>query len=255
MKPKLNIPTTEQIVLEAYKRIETDNQEMLEPRFIREKFSAVVELFFQYAYEIYLSYENKIIERLTKDALGQTDKDTLTIPEVAVLLKDVVRDTVAIEKRLRQSRNARAGTTFEIIVQALLKEIGIQSERVKKEDKKSGLRRIDLVIPDIKTAIESPDNAHFLSLKTSLKDRWKLVGEDQRQGQRTHLATLLQREKLTAGVAQKIMDRGIFIYIPDQVKDECFPNNSLVRKISDLPSRLGGSSPNSGTGNVASQTR
>ena len=212
---------------------------MLEPKFIREKFSAVTELFFQYAYEIYLAYENTVIERLTKDALGRIDKDTLRKPEVAVLLKDIVRDAITTEKSLKQSRYARAGTTFEIIVQTLLKEIGIQSERVKKEDKKSGLRRIDLVIPDIKTAIESPDNAHFLSLKTSLKDRWKLVGEDQRQGQRTHLATLLQREKLTAGVAQKIMDRGIFIYIPDQVKDECFPNNPLVRKISDLPSRLG----------------
>ena len=212
---------------------------MLEPRFIREKLSAVVELFFQYAYGIYLGYENTIIECLTKDALDRIDNDTLRKPEVEVLLKDVVRDAIAIEKRLRQSRNARAGTAFEIIVQTLLKKIGIQSERVKKEDKKSGLRRIDLVIPDIKTAIESPDDAHFLSLKTSLKDRWKLVGEDQRQGQRTHLATLLQREKLTAGVAQKIMDRGIFLYIPDQVKDECFPNNSYVRKISALPSRLG----------------
>ena len=212
---------------------------MLEPRFIREKLSAVVELFFQYAYGIYLGYENTIIECLTKDALDRIDNDTLRKPEVEVLLKDVVRDAIAIEKRLRQSRNARAGTAFEIIVQTLLKKIGIQSERVKKEDKKSGLRRIDLVIPDIKTAIESPDDAHFLSLKTSLKDRWKLVGEDQRQGQRTHLATLLQREKLTAGVAQKIMDRGIFLYIPDQVKDECFPNNSHVRKISALPSRLG----------------
>ena len=212
---------------------------MLEPRFIREKLSAVVELFFQHAYGIYLGYENTIIECLTKDALDRIDNDTLRKPEVEVLLKDVVRDAIAIEKRLRQSRNTRAGTAFEIIVQTLLKKIGIQSERVKKEDKKSGLRRIDLVIPDIKTAIESPDDAHFLSLKTSLKDRWKLVGEDQRQGQRTHLATLLQREKLTAGVAQKIMDRGIFLYIPDQVKDECFPNNSHVRKISALPSRLG----------------
>ena len=212
---------------------------MLEPKFIREKFSAVTELFLQYAYEIYLAYENTVIERLTKDALGRIDNDTLRKSEVAVLLRDIVRDAITTEKSLKQSRYARAGTTFEIIVQTLLKKIGIQSEHVTREDKESGLRRIDLVVPDRRTAIESPDDAHFLSLKTSLKDRWKLVGEDQRQGQRTHLVTLLQREVLTDDVVRRIMDRGIFLYIPDQVKDECFPNNSHVRKISALPSRLG----------------
>jgi len=75
-------------------------------------------------------------------------------------------------------------------------------------------------------------------MMTSLKDRWKLVVEDQKQGQRTYLLTLLQREKLTKEVADKIVKAGILLYIPDQIKEEQFPNKQGINKLSDLPKSL-----------------
>lgn len=141
-------------------------------------------------------------------------------------------EVIRTEVHLEQSRYSRAGQTFEIVVRDLLALIGISSERMTREDRASGLQRIDLVIPDRKTAIERLDAAHFLSLKTSLKDRWKLVVEGQRPNQRAHLRTLLQGEKLTESVAEKIIERGIFIYIPDSIKDDCFPEDSRVRWLS-----------------------
>jgi len=238
LKSKIDIPKTKEIISEAYDKIKKDNSIMLESDFITKNFSQIVELFFDEAYTIYLKYENKVIEKLTQNTLDKIEKDTLTKDEVKVILGKIVNESMTIEKSLQQSRFGRAGSSFEIIVKTLLEKIGIQSEHITKEDKKSGLRPIDLVIPDRKTAIERPDDAHFLSLKTSLKDRWKLVVEDQTQGQRTHLITLLQNEKPTDEVAQKIIDRGIFLYIPDEIKDECFPKNTRVRKLSSLPSKV-----------------
>lgn len=211
---------------------------MLKSDFITKNFSHIVKLVFDESYKIYLKYENKLIEKLTQDTLDKTKKNTFTKDEVKIILGNIVHESITLEKSLKQSRYARAGSTFEIIVKTLLDKIGIKSEHITKEDKKSGLRPIDLVIPDRKTAIEQPDKAHFLSLKTSLKDRWKLVVEDQTQGQRTHLITLLQKEKLTDEVAKKIIDRGIFLYIPDEIKVEFFPKNNRVRKLSDLPGKV-----------------
>ena len=238
MKIQTGIPTTKQIIHEACERIRCEDPTMLKPAFIRDNFSPIVERVFQYSYDIYLEYEDRVIERLTNGTLARIDNDTLTKAEIRPIIEGIAREAISVEKSLKQSRYARAGHSLEAIVQMLLKEIGIKSERITREDKKSGLRPIDLVVPDRKTAIESPDGAHFLSLKTSLKDRWKLVVEDQRQGQRTHLITLLQREKLTDQVAKKILDRGIFLYIPDSIKDDCFPDNPRVRRISALPSQI-----------------
>lgn len=238
MKPKINIPTTKEIIAESLEKIRDEKPEMLESEFVTNEFSKIVRLIFDEAYKIYIKYENKVIENLTQDTLDRTEKDTWTKDEVKAMLGEIVDKAIVLEKSLKQSRYARAGSSFEIIVGTLLEQIGIKSEHITREDKKSGLRPIDLVIPDRKTAIERPDDAHFLSLKTSLKDRWKLVVEDQTQGQRTHLITLLQGEKLTDEVAQKIIDRGIFLYIPDEIKDECFKANTRVRKLSSLPSKV-----------------
>ena len=234
MNKKINIPTTREIIQESAEKIRKESPDMLEPDFIRAKFSDIVELFFKETYDIYMRHEKKVVESLTQAALDEIKEDQVTKQEVKAILGKIVGEAISLEKSLKQSRYARAGSSLEIIIQKLLMDIGICSEHMTREDK-SGLRRIDLVVPDRKTAAERPDEAHFLSLKTSLKDRWKLVGEDQIQGQRTHLITLLQNEKLTDEVAQKIIKRGIFLYIPDRIKDECFRSNRRVRKLSTLP--------------------
>lgn len=232
---KSKIPPVKVITQQAYDRIKRNQPRMLDESYVRRNFSAAVELFYSTAYDIYREHERRVIEDLTRTTLAQTDKDVFTRADVEAILKDIVQEATKTAVHLKQSRYSRAGQSFEIVVRDLLALIGISSEHMTREDRASGLRRIDLVIPDRKTAIERPDAAHFLSLKTSLKDRWKLVVEDQRPNQRTHLLTLLQGEKLTESVAEKIIERGIFIYIPDSIKEDCFPEDSRVRRLSDLP--------------------
>lgn len=182
---------------------------MLRPEFVRDKFSDTVESLFKITYEKYSEYEERVIDDTIQEDIRKLEDRMYTRDEVEEIAMKEARHAIQMEKSLKQSRASRAGKSFEIIVQNLLGEIGIKCERITRGDKKVHLRRIDLVIPDKKTAIESPDRAHFLSLKTSLKERWKQVAEEQEQGQRTHLLTLLQREVISNAVAHRITGHAV----------------------------------------------
>jgi len=232
------IPGTDKIFFEAWDHVTKSSPEKLKPAYVEKNFSEVCELLFYETYSIYQKYEKKALEDMSDNVLKKYGKETYTHNDVKKILREATVEASLLEKSLKQSRASRAGKAFELIVSKLLQTMGIPHEKVTIEDKKTGLRLIDMVIPDTKTAIKDPDQARFLSLKTSLKDRWKLAVEDQKQGQRTYLLTLLQNEKLTKEVAEKIVTAGIILYVPDKIKDEQFTNKSGIRKLSDLPRNL-----------------
>ena len=237
-KTKLDIPGTNEIILEAVRKIEAKDPEKLQASYIEKNFSELCEIIFDEAYRIYQQHERNILDDLSDSLLKKFYRKNFSEADFKKMISEVVFESTSIEKSLKQSRASRAGKSFELIVMKLLDEIGIPNEHITTEDKKSGLRPIDIVVPDTKTAIHDPFKAHFLSLKTSLKDRWKLVVEDQNQGQRTYLLTLLQREKLTKEVADKIVNAGILLFIPDKIKQEQFPNKQGINKLSDIPKNL-----------------
>src|SRR3990172_2675522 len=232
------IPETGIIISEAIKNIESIHPNKLQPTYIKKNFSEMCEMIFYETYAIYQKHENNSLANLGDSFLRKFYKKNFSEDDFKKMINEVIVESTTFEKSLKQSRASRAGKAFEIIVMRLLDEIGIPNEHITKEDKKSGLRPIDIVVPDRKTAVHDSFKAHYLSLKTSLKDRWKLVVEDQRQGQRTYLLTLLQREKISKEVADKIVKAGILLFIPDQIKLQQFQNKQGVCKLSDLPKSL-----------------
>lgn len=234
----VDIPPGPQIIGEAMEKIRKSDPEMLEPEFVRTRFSDSVEKVFATTYDTYKEYEENRLDALANKIFLE-ERDNMTKGEGLEAFKRAVSKATSMEKSLSQSRVSRAGKSFETIVQELLAIVGIRSEHITQGNKKANLRRIDLVVPDKKTAIETPDKAHFLSLKTSLRERWREVVEEQTQGQRTHLLTLLQREILSNATAKKITDHGIILYVPDRVKDDRFSDEKRIRRLSDLPTVLG----------------
>jgi len=229
---------TGQIISEAWASLSKTSPEKMKAEYIEKHFSEICMQIFDEAHKIYRKYEAKALDDLSERILGKYPKSTYSTSDAKIMIKDAIKEGTTYEMSLRQSRASRAGRSFELIVGKLLDSIGISNEHVTKEDKESGLRLIDIVVPSRKTAVKDPDKAKFLSLKTSLKDRWKLVVEDQKPNQTTYLLTLLQREKLTKEVAEKIVSAGIFLYVPDEIKNKDFPNKSGIRKLSDLPRYL-----------------
>jgi len=51
--------------------------------------------------------------------------------------------------------------------------INIPCERPRDQEAQRNLERIDLVSPDVKTALKEPERAIFLTLKRTLRERWK----------------------------------------------------------------------------------
>ena len=237
-KGTTGIAGTNVIISEAIKNIKSMDSTKLQPTYIEQNFSELCELIFYEAYKVYQKLENDSLDELGNSLQNKLYKKNFTEQDFKKMLSEVIAESTSFEKSLKQSRASRAGKAFELIVMKLLEEIGIPNEHITKEDKKSGLRPIDIVVPNRETAISDSFKAHFLSLKTSLKDRWKLVVEDQKQGQRTYLLTLLQREKLSKAVADKIVNAGILLYIPDKIKKEQFPNKKGVSGLSELPKML-----------------
>lgn len=235
---RTGIISTDDILKEAWDDISRASPEKTKPAYVERHFSDMCELYFYGANEIYQKHERKALEDLSDEILQKYGKATFTKDEVKAIVRQATVEASRFEKSLKQSRASRAGKSFELIISNLLRNMGIKNEKITKEDKKTGLRLIDIVVPDVETAKSHPDKAMFLSLKTSLKDRWKLVVEDQQPGQRTYLLTLMQREKLTREVAEKIVAAGIVLYVPDKIKDDQFPKKSGIRKLSDLPRDL-----------------
>lgn len=232
------IPNTVQIVVEARELMEKERPGSLSVESIRNNFSDSVETLFEYTHTVFQEYKKRALDREAHTVLDNTDKEKFTRDEVIAMISGIRDKSTSAGMSMGQSLISRTGNTLEVIVQSLLRDLGISVEVVTDKDKKSGLRRIDLVIPDKVTATRSPDKAHFLALKTSLRERWAQVVEQQRPGQRTHLLTLLQKETISNETATKITDSGIFLYVPDRVKDDRFADNVRIRRLSDLPSSV-----------------
>lgn len=237
---RTGIPDSGEIIDEAMGNLRRDSPGVLDAGFVRGRFSDAVEEVFRATYETYRRYEHEAVDSFAEDTFLSGWRDGMDRDAALAAFKEAVAGGIRLEKSLSQSRSSRAGKSFETIVKRLLAILGIPSEAVTRADKKSGLRRIDLVIPDRETAIRTPDKAHFLSLKTSLRERWREVVEEQTQGQRTRLLTILQNEIISNATAMKIVGNGIILYVPDRVKDDRFAGEPGIRRLSDLPQDIAG---------------
>ena len=233
------IPGVDEIVQESMAKIPKEDPDMLTPETVPNWLSDTVEVVFGATDDAYRNHERGRIESYKK---GLTEGLPEMVPrkraeKIVCEAVDGIRD---LRKSLEQSRASRADKTLERIVQELLTIAGIPSEVVARGDKKYNLDRIGLVIPDRQTAVNNPDKVHFLSFKTSLSEHWKQAVEEHRPGQKTHLITVLQGETLGNEVAKDIVRHGIFLYLPDSVKEDRFPDEPRIRKLSDLPFAVGG---------------
>jgi hypothetical protein len=138
-----------------------------------------------------------------------------------------------MEFRAGQKRKARGGGTFQIAIEYLLREIKIPCEKPTGKYAKI-LKRIDLIVPDQKTAIERPDQAYFISAKRTLRERWKQTIPERKPSWRVFLITI--DEELSIEKADEINSLGMILYIQDELKSKPFLKDKFwIRSLSDLP--------------------
>lgn len=243
---KKKIPSLQKILNEAIEAIGGTSPQILAPDYIKTHFGECVTMLEPKAFQIYLDYERKaflstidawvsqnesIIKSLSKKGLASSD-----------FAKELIKQFYPLVQRLEfqsgQTRKARGGRTFELVIEYLLSRIGIPCQKPKGKEPRRILKRVDFVIPDQMTAIERPDKAYFLSCKRTLRERWKQTIPERKPSWRVFLLT--QDEDLPEDKAKEIDELGMIVYVRDELKSKHYlAQKPWVRRLSDLPKDLG----------------
>lgn len=233
------IPELDQILNQAVKSLKLDRAR---PTTIINNFNRLVVDLESTAFKIYKKYETKAFEKLAelwvcnrKDWISKILKNRGE-DGVKDIISEFTKSVREMEFRAGQMRKARGGKTLEYAMKKLLNLANVPCEEPHKETKKA-LRRIDLVSPNAKTALTTPDKAVFIALKRTLRERWKQVVPEHLKGVRLYLVTL--NGKLPEKKAEEIKNAGVIVYVRDELKKEPYlKDKPWVRKLSELPSDI-----------------
>lgn len=219
--PKDLIPPNENIVDEVLAKMSSK----MNADYIEKNFYEVIDEAMKIGYKIYLSHEADAKQQILESIRKSKTNDEL------------IWDTaIKFEKSASQMRKARAGSAFELYVHKILAKMGIPSEKSTGK-LRAKLNRTDLVVPSRELAAKQPDRAKFISIKTTLAERWKQIIPEQNRGWAIYLLTL--DKNITASKAKDIDKAGIVLFVRDELKEnKDLKNLSGVRKLSEIPDHL-----------------
>jgi hypothetical protein len=228
----------------------------LTPRYVRENFSESVIRLNAKAYGIFQGYETKAfpnlivkwmeahgseVERLHKEGVSRSLDGKESLGEV---LREVVNKVVnqsfptirTFQTSVAQMKKKRGGETFQESIRRLLIHVGISCEKAK-GSMEAELAHTDLVVPDIKTAIDYPDRAIFMACQHTLAERWWAATPMAASGKRGYIITLETR--LGKDKAERMKKFHLVAYVPDAVKaKDTLKGMNWIRALSDLPRDL-----------------
>ncbi len=246
-RAKAFIPSVESILDEVLERLQ------LSRCFVQNKFSESLRRIDEKATEIYLSYERSALNfaaecwlEANRDHLRDEWGKLLSVlqekgwdafkSQVMPLFVDFAELVQRLEKDLGNMRKARGGATFEQAVMRLLKMLDIPCEKPVSKNVSAKLKRIDLVVPDIQTALEKPERSVFLTLKRTLREQWKQEVPTA-QGRRCWLLTI--DTQIGIDKVDEIKDYGLELYALDEVAVNLQKKSKTwVHSLNDLPNDL-----------------
>jgi hypothetical protein len=227
------IPSVDSIFSETAESL--DSRYLLDKKIIEDNFWQILQTFEHEAYERYLDYEQQALEKLKRDCVNflPTDINLIQALDAGFPL------ALEFEHRAAQSRKARAGSSFERAVPFLLEKIDIICEKPLKEDK-NRFKKIDFIIPSVSVAKTHPEKAIFLSIKRTIRERWRQVSIEKNMGY-VYLVSMSDEHDLSEAKIGDLENDHIILYVPDEIKLlEKYRQFNNLRKISDLPKDLAG---------------
>jgi hypothetical protein len=227
------IPSVDSIFSETTDSL--DSRDILGKDTIESNFWQVLQAFEHEAYERYLDYEHHALEKLKHDCVSFLPVNTTLIQALDAGFPLALE----FEHRAAQSRKARAGNSFERAVPFLLEKIGIRCEKPLKGDK-NRFEKIDFIIPSVAVAKTHPEKAIFLSIKRTIRERWRQVSIEKNMGH-VYLVSMSDEQDLSEAKIRDLEKSHIILYIPDELRAlEKYRQFNNLRKISDLPKDLAG---------------
>jgi hypothetical protein len=153
------------------------------------------------------------------------------------LLARAAPEFVAFEFRAGQTRKARAGSVWEKLGDQFLRWNDIICEKPTGKEDRRKLRQIDRVVPSVRVAIDTPDQAVRLSFKTEAREKWRVLVDESRTG---HVYLITMGEDLTVDKIPEMAGAKIVVFVPAQIKESNpeFQKATNIRTLDDLPKNL-----------------
>lgn len=224
------IPEVDAILEVAIKRLQTQG---LTKAAVTADYETAILSAIRVSEEVYREEESKAQDRLVDLLIQKTGPapalDTkFDLHEWARgFLLHAAPDFVAFEFRSGQARKSRAGSSWEKLNDAFLKLSGIRLAKPTKRDDARELRQIDRVVPSVRVAVDTPDQAARLSFKTEAREKWRVLLDERRTG---HVFLVTLGEDLTVSKLPEQESANIVVYVPQEVKDR-FPEFKRSRSL------------------------
>jgi hypothetical protein len=153
------------------------------------------------------------------------------------LLAHAAPEFVAFEFRAGQTRKARAGSVWEKLGDQFLRWNNIVCEKPTGREDRRKLRQIDRVVPSVRVAIDTPDQAVRLSFKTEAREKWRVLVDEGRTG---HVYLVTMGEDLTVDKIPEMAVSKIVVFVPSSIKNSRpeFLTATNIRALDDLPKNL-----------------
>lgn len=226
------IPTPTDVFNEALASV-PDNKK--QPTYVRNHFSDSLGLAADTAYDLFLAYQKKAINSVITSFMEKY-KNELSRASTREVLETFMPLAMEFEFRVSQMRKSRAGLTFEMITQFFLEKAGVSSE-IAARSVRAKLHRMDIVVPNQTVALKTPDRAAFLSLKHTLRERWKQQLPDKNRNWIMFMITL--DDDIPDKKAVEMEQHNLIVYVKDEVKAKSYlSRKGWIRPLSDLPNEL-----------------
>jgi EcoRII C terminal len=155
-------------------------------KYIQKNFSALIFGLQSEVYRVYLRHESQAGGTVLREAFTKMAGATAT---VEILLNTIEKNFSVLDKyflSLSQSRKARAGTSFQLIMTALLKRLNYTFE----EQPILPDSKPDYVLPSKTWYSKNASDCIILTLKRTLRERWRQVPTEGNTGSTYFLATI-----------------------------------------------------------------
>ncbi len=252
------IPNPAKLAAEAQKRILGDPPQKV---ICDGNLNKILCNLFDIEYQIYLEFERKAFDDIVDIALGldngshirQTVEESLQIVQGGSLspnevLKQISKNLLPIHKAVAesfaQSRKNRAGGSAQYHVEFVLNQLGYAG-KYEKARKLNGT--VDFLFPNLKTWEQDRRRCTILSVKRSLRERYKQVFEELAitRGLTVYLMVTETEKEAEKDITDKkvgtLNSQNIYLVVRDEIKAERFSKSANVRGFTeffckDLPS-------------------
>lgn len=221
----LKIPKSSDITLAVLAR--TLRGKAANPTWIKAHISELVAGVQIDAYEDFKKHQLRAAPMAIADAVVDGLASRVSRQDVRKAIKRTFPELNGFFLSLTQSRRSRAGDSFQVVMNELLRRLGYPFTPKPQLDGNP-----DLVLPSKAHYERSPMDCVVLTLKTTLRERWRQVVTEGAKGTHFYLATI--DEKLSAKELREMKAKKVVVIVPKSTKRKLYARHDNVVSFEDF---------------------